>query len=84
MEEEKKTIITRKLKGTSFTVVLVLDQVEYQHFLLAEGRRPGVSMPMDINMMREMTALATHFERPRPYPVVEDEARDAMEMAGGL
>jgi hypothetical protein len=73
MMEEEKTIITRKLRGTPFLVAVELDMVQYQHFLMATGRQPTVSMPMDIQVMREVSALVT----------CSDEVRDAAKMAGG-
>jgi hypothetical protein len=88
--EEEKTIIRRRLKGTPFLVAVELDMVQYQHFLVAEGRWPTVSMPMDVNVMREMVVLRAHFVTQTWQDVtdliefVEDEARDAAEIVGGM
>lgn len=85
MRENEMAVIRRRLKDTSFEVSVELSPPEYAHFRFVEGGRPCVSMPMDIEIMREMIKLAAHFERPgwREIPfALEDEARDAAEMAG--
>lgn len=77
--------IIRTLRNTRFTARVKLTPEEYAHLEMAEGRRPVVSMPMDINLMRDAIALIAHFETPGRKEVVnlvEDEARDATEIAG--
>lgn len=52
-----KTVIWRRLRGTRWTFPVELDTKEYQHLKLALGQRPDVPMPMDIDVMREVSAL---------------------------
>jgi len=74
-------VIRRTLKGTSFVVALELNEVEYAHLELVEGRKPGLRISLDQSVMGEMKRLAAHFERPGPMGCsVEDEAQDAMEI----
>jgi hypothetical protein len=67
--------IIRKLKGTSKEARVGLTGEEYAHLQFIEHQRPNLSMPMDIQMMREMNDLIAHFETPgqKALPQTQDE-----------
>lgn len=78
-------VIKRVLSGTSFIATLGLSESQYQHFRVAEGRRPDPPTPMNPAIMREMLLLANHFRELSALEMaslVADEVRDAMEMVG--
>jgi hypothetical protein len=58
---------------------LKLTEEQYAHLQFVEGHSPGLHVPLDMDILRDMQRLAAHFERPGPV-LVEDEARNAMEM----
>jgi hypothetical protein len=64
---------------------LKLTEKEYAHLQFVEGHRPSLHVPLDSDVLLDMRHLAALFDAPGPMPApVEDEARDAAEIVGGM